>query len=233
MFLELNLLEENKFLSNLKITKVYRSEGARILAKFFRESTSKMCFSIPGINFRCRYISFSGHLADAAMKARSRWCFLPPSVSVDCQYLGKTARDDGIEQVGFLVPIRVSAHLLTCFDDRNLSRYKTVDWEKRCVARRRESRIYREVFLNNIARTKIFMMTCAIDHMTHRYGLVIFSLTFNCFLAVSKTRDRLSISGSYDNRLTIVILLLQQWPSIRQKLSHSKKNIVMTTIQVL
>lgn len=111
-----------------------------------------MCFSIPRINFRCRYISFSRHLVDAAMKARSGWCFLPPSVSVDCQYLGKTARDGGIEQAGFLVSIRVSAHLLTRFDDRNLSRYKTGDWEKRRAARRRESRIYREVLITSSAR---------------------------------------------------------------------------------
>lgn len=141
-----------KFLNNLKITKIYRSGGTRILCEIFRGSGSKMCFSIPRINFRCRYISFSGHLVDTAMKVRSRWCFLPPSVSVDCQYLGKTARDGGIEQAGFLVPIRVSAHLLTRFDDRNLSRYKTDDWEKRRAARRWESRIYREVLITSRAR---------------------------------------------------------------------------------
>lgn len=125
-----------KFLNNFKIATIYRSGGTRISCEIFRESGAKMCFSIPRINFRCRYISLSGHLVDTAMKARSRWCFLPPSVSVDCQYLGKTARRQetgGIERAGFLVPIRVSAHLLTRFDDRNLSRYKTDDWRENDV----------------------------------------------------------------------------------------------------
>lgn len=143
-----------------------------------------MCLSIPRINFRYRYISFSGHLVDAAMKARSRWCFLPPSVSVDCQYLGKTARDGGIEQAGFLVPIRVSAHLLTRFDDRNLSRYKTADWEKRCAAR--ESRIYREVLITSRVRRSLWRRVRQIVDG----GLAIFSLRFSWFFVVFNRESR-------------------------------------------
>jgi len=128
----------------------------------FSGSASEICVSRYRESiFVTGYISFSEHLVDAAMKARSRWCFLPPSVSVDCQYLGKTARDGGIEQAGFSVSIRVSAHLLTRFDDRNLLEIQDRRLSETTCGQ--TPKVSGFICLNNVARMKIFIAVCDVD----------------------------------------------------------------------
>lgn len=138
-------------MNNLKITKIYRSGDTRFTrygfrAKFF-EKVALKCVSRYGESI---FVAGIYLFRDLWMR---RWRLEVDDASFLRLYLSianiSARRRD---RSGRILSIRVSAHLLTRFDDRNLSRYKTGDWEKRRAARRRESRIYREVLITSGTR---------------------------------------------------------------------------------